>query len=145
VVLELVRKSVGSVVDQGEAVVTLVPLEAPLEAEAEVLAADIGFIREGDPVRVKLDAFPFQRHGVLEGLVRTISADAFEKNTAEGPRLLYRIRVAIGKTGLQAVPRDFRLIPGMGLTTEIKVGDRRVITYLLYPLIRSFDESMREP
>lgn len=145
VVLELVRKSMGSVVDQGEAVVTLVPLEAPLEAEAEVLAADIGFIREGDPVRVKLDAFPFQRHGVLEGHVRTISADAFEKNTADGPRLLYRIRVAIGKTDLQAVPRDFRLIPGMGLTTEIKVGDRRVITYLLYPLIRSFDESMREP
>ncbi len=145
VVLELARKSVGSVVDQSEPVVTLVPIDTALEAEAEVPAADIGFIREDDPVRLKLDAFPYQHHGTLDGRVRTISPDAFEKNTAEGARLLYRIRVSVDQTGLRAVPKDFRLIPGMGLTAEIKVGDRRVITYLLYPVIRSFDETMREP
>ena len=145
VVLELAHKSVGSVVDEGEAVVTLVPLDDTLEVESEVLAADIGFIRVDDPVRIKLDAFPYQRHGVLDGRVRTISPDAFEKKTADGSRLLYRIRVSVDKTELRAVPKDFRLIPGMGLTAEIKVGARRVITYLLYPLIRSFDETMREP
>ena len=148
VVLELAHKSVGSVVDQSEPLVTLVPLDAPLEAEAEVPAADIGFVREDDPVRIKLDAFPYQRHGVMEGRVRTISPDAFEKTApvgAEGARLLYRIRVAVDKAELRAVPRDFRLIPGMGLTAEIRIGERRVITYLLYPLIRAFDETMREP
>lgn len=147
-VLELAHKSVGSVVDEAEPLVTLVPLDAPLEAEAEVQASDIGYIRQGDPVRIKLDAFAYQRHGTLDGRVRTISPDAFEKNSAngaEGQRLLYRIRVAVENSGLRAVPKDFRLIPGMGLTAEIKVGRRRVITYLLYPIIRSFDETMREP
>lgn len=84
VVLELAHKSVGSVVDEAEPLVTLVPLDAILEAEAEVPASDIGHIREDDPVRIKLDAFPYQRHGVLEGRVRTISPDAFEKNSSGG-------------------------------------------------------------
>jgi len=53
--------------------------------------------------------------------------------------------VRVDKAELRAVPKDFRLIPGMTLTAEIKVGDRRVITYLLYPVIRSLDETMREP
>ena len=83
-VLELAKKSVGSVVEAAEAVVTLVPLSSPLEAEAEVPAADIGYVREGDPARLKLEAFPYQRHGILEGQVRTISPDAFEKKTEGG-------------------------------------------------------------
>lgn len=145
IVLDLARKSVGSVADKTEPLVTLVPLDSSLEAEAEVAAADIGFIRENDPVRIKLDAFPFQRHGLVHGSVRSISPDAFEKNTAEGARLLYRIRVSADSIELRAVPKDFRVLPGMGLSAEIKVGDRRVITYLLYPVIRSLDETMREP
>lgn len=145
IVLDLARKSAGSVADKAEPLVTLVPLDSALEAEAEVSAADIGFIRENDPVRIKLDAFPFQRHGIVEGNVRSISPDAYEKNTAEGARLLYRIRVSADSIKLRAVPKDFRVIPGMGLSAEIKVGDRKVITYLLYPIIRSLDETMREP
>ncbi|GFK93488.1 Hemolysin secretion protein D, chromosomal [Fundidesulfovibrio magnetotacticus] len=145
VVLELAKKSVGSVVDEGEPVATLVPLDAGLEAEADVRVADIGFLREGDPARVKLEAFPYQRHGVLEGRVRVISPDALEKNTPDGPQFVYRIRVALENPRLRAVPADFRLIPGMGLTAEVLVGKRRVITYLTYPLLRSLDEAMREP
>jgi len=145
IVLDLARKSVGSVADKSEPLVTLVPQDSTLEAEAEVAAADIGFIREGDPVRIKLDAFPFQRHGLVHGSVRSISPDAFEKSTPEGTKLLYRIRVTADSIELRAVPKDFRVLPGMGLSAEIKVGDRRVITYLLYPIIRSLDETMREP
>jgi hypothetical protein len=64
---------------------------------------------------------------------------------ADGPRLLNRIRVVVDKTELRAVPTDFRLTPGMGFSAEIMVGDRRAITYHLYPLIRSSDETMQEP
>lgn len=145
VVLEIVKKSAGSVVGAGEPVVTLAPVNAGLEAEAEVKAADIGFIREGDPARIKLDAFPFQRHGTLDGRVRLVNPDAFEKQGPEGVQLFYRVRVNVERTELRAVPRDFRLMLGMGLTAEIRVGERRIITYLVYPLIRSFDETMREP
>jgi len=145
VVLELAQRSIGSVVDQGEPIMTLSPLDAPLEAEINVDAKDIGYLRAGDPARIKLDAFPFQRHGVLEGKIRTISPDAFETETPEGKGLAYRVRIEITKNELTSVPSDFRLIPGMTLTGEIKVGERRAITYLLYPVIRVFDETMREP
>lgn len=145
IVLELAQRTEGSVVNQGEPIMTLVPLDGNLEAEVNVAARDIGFIRAGDPVRLKLDAFPFQRHGILEGTLRTISPDAFEEDSPEGQVLTYRARVAVTKTELRAVPPDFHLFPGMALTAEIKVGSRRVITYLLYPIIRTFDETMREP
>lgn len=145
-VLELAKRSVGSVLDKGDAAAVIVPADSRLEAEAEVRAADVGYVREGDAARVKLEAFPFQRHGVLEGRVRTISAAAFEKNSQQdGPQAFYRARIALSSAGLQAVPRDAQLLPGMTLTAEIAVGKRRIITYLLYPLIKTFDETMREP
>ncbi|MBI4803723.1 MAG: HlyD family type I secretion periplasmic adaptor subunit [Desulfovibrio sp.] len=145
IVLELGKYAAGAVVAQGETVAILVPLDGALEAEAEVRASDIGYIREGDKTRIKVEAFPFQRHGVLDGTVRTVSADAFEKDSPEGRQLMYRTRIALQGANLRAVPADMRLIPGMTLTAEIKVGSRRVITYLLYPVIRSLDETMREP
>ncbi|GAB6036584.1 HlyD family efflux transporter periplasmic adaptor subunit [Fundidesulfovibrio butyratiphilus] len=145
-VLELAKRSVGSVLDKGDAAAVIVPADAKLEAEAEVRAADVGYVREGDTARVKLEAFPFQRHGVLEGRVRTLSAAALEKNPPEGgAQAFYRARIALSSTELRAVPKDAALLPGMTLTAEIAVGKRRIITYLLYPLIKTFDETMREP
>jgi HlyD family secretion protein len=100
-----------------------------------------------DDVRVKLDAFPFQRHGLLKGRLRTVSEDAFVRRSgaAAGPPNYYRARVELTTTQLRNVPETNRLLPGMGVRGEILVGDRRVITYFLYPLIRAFDESLREP
>lgn len=144
-VLDVAAKAAGAVAGQGETLLTIVPRGDDLVAEAEVAAQDIGRVRIGDQVRLKFEAFPFQRHGTATGVVRTISPDAFEKQTQEGQRLVYRVRAAITQAALTSVPPDFHLFPGMTVTAEIKVGRRRVITYLLYPLIRSFDESLREP
>ncbi|MHC1791259.1 HlyD family type I secretion periplasmic adaptor subunit [Solidesulfovibrio sp.] len=145
VVLDVSARSAGSVAGQGETLLTIVPAGEDLLIEAEVAAQDIGLVRPGDAVRVKFEAFPYQRHGVAEARLGTVSPDAFEKNTAEGQRLFYRVRATLGEVRLTAVPPDFRLFPGLTLTAEIKVGSRRVITYLLYPLIKTFDESFREP
>lgn len=145
VVLDVAARSAGSVAPQGETLLTIVPTGEEVLVEAEVAAQDIGLVRPGDAVRVKFEAFPYQRHGVVEARLATVSPDAFEKNTTEGQRLFYRVRAALGEVRLTAVPPDFRLFPGMTLTAEIKVGSRRVITYLLYPLIKTFDESFREP
>ncbi|MFP5258664.1 MAG: HlyD family type I secretion periplasmic adaptor subunit [Acidobacteriota bacterium] len=145
VVLDVSARSAGSVAQQGETLLTIVPSGEDILVEAEVAAQDIGLVRPGDAVRVKFEAFPYQRHGVVEARLDTVSPDAFEKNTPEGQRLFYRVRAALGEVRLTAVPPDFRLFPGMTLTAEIKVGRRRVITYLLYPLIKAFDESFREP
>jgi HlyD family secretion protein len=156
VVLDIAHKSVGSVAEKAEALVTLVPLDAPLEAQVDIPAKEIGFVREGDLVRIKLEAFSFQKHGVLEGRVATVSEDAFtakdnqqgapQQAAAQGaPQVNYRARIEILNTDLRDVPKDFRLIPGMTLTAEVKVGKRRIISYLIYPVIRALDEAMREP
>lgn len=145
VVLELAQRSVGSVARDTEVLATLVPLNVPLEVEAEIRAADISRVRGGDRVRLKLDAFPFQRHGTIPGRVRVVSEDAFiNEKTKEKPPV-YRARVALDGTGLRDVPVDFRLIPGMTGSAEIIVGQRSIISYFLYPILRVFDESLREP
>ncbi len=132
-------------VSKAEPVVTLVPLDDPLEAEVNIQARDIGFVRQGDHARIKLEAFPFQKHGALEGTVKVISEDTFQKDTAMGSAVTYRSRIGLTTTTLRDVPTDFRLIPGMTLSAEIKVGERRVISYFLYPIMRYLDESLREP
>lgn len=164
VVLEVARRSVGSVIREAEPLITLVPADVPLEVEADIPSRDIGLVRVDDTVRVKLDAFPFQRHGTLSGTVRTISADALVSNTAsatitgttadgssaDGSRpppggTVFRTRVRLLTTHLDAVPEDTRISPGMIATIEIRVGSRSILSYFLYPILRVLDESIREP
>ncbi|HEX2114904.1 MAG TPA: HlyD family type I secretion periplasmic adaptor subunit [Alphaproteobacteria bacterium] len=143
IVLEVAQRSIGSVLREAEPLFTLVPIDVPIEAEVSVDARDIGLVRAGAPVRVKLDAYPFQKHGTLEGMVRTISEDSFtEKESAQA---FYRARVTLTSTSLRDVQDGYRLIPGMTVAAEIKSGERSVLSYFLYPLIRGLDESIREP
>jgi hemolysin D len=148
VVLEVAARSVGSVVNSAEPMFRLVPQNATLEVEVGVEARQLGHIVVGDPVQIKLDAYPYQEHGVLEGVVANISGDAFtgepgKQDTPVGS--FYRVRIEVTKSELLSVPSGFRLIPGMPLSAEIKIGKRSVISYLLRPILRGVDESMREP
>lgn len=155
IVLNMAKRSVGSILQQAEAIVTLVPIDSTIEVEADVKSQDIARIRLADPVRVKLDAFPFQRHDTLSGEVRVISEDSFQQNNAnredrslssqESDPAFYRTRIRLVSKKLRNVPEGFRLLPGMKVRAEIKVGKRRVISYFLYPIIRALDESLREP
>ena len=149
VVLEVAKRSVGSVVKEAEPLVTLVPSDVPLEVEADIPSRDVGLVRVGDTVRVKLDAFPFQRHGTLLGEVRTISADAFQREAKDGGGAVFRARVrfqaARPAAALEGVPEGTRLSPGMVASAEIRVGTRSVLSYFLYPVVRALDESIREP
>ena len=101
--------------------------------------------KEGSKVSVKLAAFPYQEHGTLDGIVRSISEDAFEKDTPQGPMAIYRARIQIEDPSQLIGVKSSRLSAGMTTVAEIKVGKRRVIKYFLYPLIRSWDTSLREP
>jgi HlyD family secretion protein len=153
VVLELGQRSIGSVAKEAEPLVTLVPSDNKVEAEVDIDSADVARLRVGDTVRVKLDALPFQRHGTIDGTLRVITENSFQmdKNRAggdnkpDGQPAFFRARVALGPLDLRDVPPDFRLIPGMTATAEIKVGRRTIISYLLDPIVRLFDESLREP
>lgn len=145
IVLEIGKKSVGSVVKDAESLFTLVPINATLMAELEVAPADIREIREGYPVRIKLDAYPFQKHGTIRGQVQTVSADAFSRPAMTGGHsFYYLVRVQLDDTRLKAVAEPTRLLPGMTLSGEIVTGKRTVISYFLYPVMRILDESLRE-
>ena len=145
VVLEIGHISVGSVAKTGEALVNLVPLNEPIEAEARISPQDVGFIRQGDACKIKIDAFPFQKHGELKGVLKSIGEDTINDPARQNEGPYYLGRVTLKSTELKKVPEDTRLIPGMSLSAEIVVGQRTVISYILYPMIKMFDESIREP
>lgn len=150
VVHEIASFSPGSAVREAEALITLIPLIGTVELEAEVRPQDIGKVAIGSAVRVKLNAYPFQKHGTLDGVIRNISENTLQRegstlsgNQEESPSY-YRARITLsGK--LSQVKKDFRLIPGMEGIAEIKADRRRVIEYWLYPLLKALDEAAREP
>ncbi len=147
-VLEVAQRSVASVVQPAEPLITLVPLNVPLEAEVTVAGNDIGHLATGDLARIKFDAFPFQKHGTLEGRVLSISENSFANRggaEAQNGPAFYKVRIALGDDHLRDLPPNFRLLPGMTLSAEIHAGERTIISYFLYPLIRGLDESLREP
>ena len=144
VVHQIAEFSSGSGVREAEALITLIPIDGDIELEAEIRPEDIGKVKVGADARIKLTAYPFQKHGTLTGVVRNISEDTLDRQVGGMSVKYYRARLAVsGK--LRLVRDDFRLIPGMETQCEIKCGRRRVIEYVLYPLIKAMDETAREP
>jgi hemolysin D len=158
-VLTVAKVSVGSVLQSGEQFITLVPSDAPLEVEADILGSDNGYVHVGDPVAIKFDTFPFTQYGMAYGTVRIISADSFtaqddQRNptgavampaTQNTVQPYYRARIAIDRIALHDVPSGFRLMPGMPVTADVKVGKRTVLQYLLERILPVTKEGMREP
>ena len=146
---EIAAVSPGSAVREAEPLITLVPLNGKIELEAEVSPQDIGKVAVGDSVRIKLNAYPFQKYGTLEGKVTHLSKNTFGRQQGsplppDGSTTYYKATITVeGK--LRNVDEKYRLIPGMEVQAEIKVGKRRIIEYILYPLIKALDESAREP
>ncbi len=147
VVLDIAKLSPGSIVKEAETFFTLVPLNVVMEAEVKIDSLDVGYIKLGDPVRLKLDAFPFQKHGMLDGTVRTISEDAFKRDAAEksGTDAYYLTRITLKSTTLSNLAASARLLPGMTLNAEVVVGQRSVMSYLAWPLTKGMNEAAREP
>lgn len=147
VVLEIAKLSPGSIIKEAETFFTLVPLNVSLEAEAHVDAMDVGYLKLGQSVHVKLDAFPFQKHGMLDAKVATISEDAFKRENAakSGGDSYYLVRLQLQGTDLKNMKEGTRLLPGMTVNAEIVVGQRTILSYLAWPLTKGISESIREP
>jgi HlyD family secretion protein len=147
VVLEIAKLSPGSIVKEAETFFTLVPLNVVLEAEVSIDAVDVGYIKLGHPVHLKVDAYPFQKHGTLDAHIRTISGDAFRRDPSakSGADAYYLSRITLSSTTLKNMIASARLLPGMTLTAEIVVGQRSVVSYLAWPLTKGLSEAVREP
>ncbi len=141
VVQQLAVNTVGGVVTPAQALMVVVPAEADIEVEATLRNRDVGFVVPGQPVEVKLEAFQFTKYGGVPGRVVTVSRDAVPD---ERRGLVYPVRIALDRGTIDVDGRPQALTPGMALTAEIKTGDRRIIDYLMSPIVRYRDEAMRE-
>jgi hemolysin D len=140
-VTNLAAWTVGGVVKPGDTILNVVPLSATPEIEAQVLNKDIGFVLPGQKVTVKFDAFPFTRYGTVDGEVIDVSRDA---NKDDKLGLIYPVRVRLDATDILVDGKRVAIAPGMAINAEIITGDRRVIDFVLSPILRYRHESGRE-
>lgn len=140
-VTNLAAWTVGGVVKPADTLLSVVPLSATPEIEAIMLNKDVGFVRSGQRATVKFDAFPFTRYGTVEGEVTNVSRDA---NQDEKQGLIYPVRVRLDASTIDVDGKPVAISPGMAVSAEIITGDRRVIEYVLSPILRYRHESGRE-
>jgi len=141
VVQQLTVHTVGGVVTPAQQLLIVVPQEHPVEVEAQVENKDVGFVKEGQPAEIKVETFLFTLYGTIPGKVLTVSDDAA---SIEDVGLVYPTRVSMDRSTVQVEDKQVNLSPGMAVTVEIKTGKRRIIEYLLSPLLKSVKESLRE-
>jgi hemolysin D len=127
------------VVSPAEKVLSIVPAQTPLLLQATVANKDIGFVKEGMPVAIKIDAFDFQKYGTLNGVVQQIDKDSRD-DEKQGP--VYTVMVKPLQHSLKMDGRWQQLSTGLSATAEIKTGKRQIIEFFIYPLIKHLDEGM---
>ena len=135
----------GAVITKGKSVVTLVPTGVELLTVFDVDPSDISKLIPDTSVKIQLTALPAQKHGELKGKLIYVSADTVDKNVDGKPGNFYRARAQITETELKDTPPGFNLMPGMKVSGKFRVGKRRLITYFIYPLIRTLGNSFAEP
>jgi hemolysin D len=147
--------TVGQVVAGGQSLLTVVPLDGPIEVEAMITNKDIGFVEAGQPAVVKVEAFPFTRYGTIEATVAKVSRDAVDDRSAAGltdvasvtrpqraspspvpqvSNLVFPATIRLGQRAISVDGKQVALLPGMAVTVEIKTGQRRAIDFLMSPL-----------
>src|SRR6202161_2329596 len=162
IVQQLAVHTVGGVVTPAQSLAVVVPSDSQLEIEAMVSNHDVGFVHAGDQVEIKVDTFDFTRYGLLHGRVLNISSDSIVRETPsdkstdkpagsptassepKGQELTYAARISVDRNQMQVEDKMVNLSPGMAVTAEIKTGSRRIIGYLLSPLMKYKQESLRE-
>lgn len=138
-VLSLTVKTIGGVVNAGQQLAQIVPEKVPLYVDAALDNQDVGFVKPGQRVVVKVATYPFQRYGYLEGTVENISPDAIQDDKKG---LIYKAKIKLNddKSSKQ---NQLKLLPGMSVSIEITTGQRRIIEFFLDPLMTKIDESLK--
>ena len=155
---DVATHTIGSVVSPGTILLTLVPIDEPLQAEVMINNDDVGFVHEGQSVKVKLAAYPFQKYGMVDGIVTHVSADASDgqgqgkqnqtdQGATNNPNVEeagYKAIVTLNKQALTASGKTFTLASGMQVAAEINQGKRTILEYMLSPVQGVFQEAARE-
>lgn len=142
VVISVAPGGPGSSLAEGTPVVVMVPGDVALVAEIGIRSADAGLVAAGDLVDLKIDAFPWRRHGALQGRLIDVSSASF---TPEGgTEAQHPARIRLGGA-LHDLPPGTELLPGMTLEADVKTGTRSLLDYFIDPLARGMSEALREP
>jgi membrane fusion protein, hemolysin D len=162
VVQQLSVHTVGGVVTPAQQLAVVVPSDATLEVEAMISNRDIGFVHVGQDAQIKVDTFNFTRYGLLHGRVLNVSQDAIVRDTPsdkardhtadagdtssepKDQQLSYSARISLDRTQIEVEDTLAKLSPGMAVTADVKTGSRRIISYLLSPLLKYKQEALRE-
>ena len=131
--------TVGGVLTVGQTVATIVPDDSQMIVEVDVLNQDIGCIQNGQSVVMKLDAFNFQTYGKLEGMITYVSPDAIYD---ESKGWVYKVKITIEDMEFVENNPEIQIGVGMECTTEIKVGERKIIEFFMEPIVEHFDGSL---
>jgi len=164
-VQQLTVTTVGQVVASGQSLMTIVPLDGPIEVEVMIANKDIGFVEPGQAAVVKVEAFAFTRYGTIDGIVAKVSRDAVDDrdaanfgdattmtkpqgaaaNPSSRPQnLVFPATVTLARRSIAVDGKDVPLSPGMAVTVEVRTGQRRAIDYVLSPLREVAAGAVRE-
>ena len=140
-VAQLAVHTIRVVVEATKPLMVIVPKGGTLVVEARLLNRDAGFVREGQPVAVKLEAFPFTRHGTVPGTIESIGSDAVDD---EKLGAIYPVRVRLECSTPKSAALCARISPGMAATADIRTGRRSILSYLVSPIEEAGLEAGRE-
>jgi hemolysin D len=159
-VQQLSVTTLGQVVTSAQSLLMIVPRDAPIEVEVMILNKDIGFVEAGQKAIVKVEAFPFTRFGTVEGRIMTVAHDAVGINETDGSRdtagdvsktqpkysqnLVFPATLALATDKIITADQRLQLSPGMSVVAEIRTGERRVIDFVLSPLIEGASSAGHE-
>ncbi len=160
-VQQLTVHTVGGVVQSAQPIMVIVPSQHQVEVEAFIENRDVGFVREGQHVQIKIETFDYTKYGTVSGRVSRVSRDAIALNTQTGsgasPQAhqedtkkdspkgpVYAIKVVLDHSAMTIDGRQVALTPGMSVSIEIKTGSRRIIEYFLSPLMQHAHESFNQ-
>lgn len=139
--------TIGGVIQPGEHILEIVPLEEQLLVEGKIRPSDVAFLRPGLPAKVKITAYDFAIYGGLDGHVEYISPDTLkdDQKAASGrpDDTYYRVLILTDKSTLHAGNKDLPIIPGMIATVEVRTGEKTILDYLLKPVLKA-KEAFRE-
>jgi len=141
IVAQLAVHTIGGVVEAAKPIMVIVPKGGTLVVEVKLLNKDMGFVRQGQPVALKLEAFPFTRFGTVRGHVESISSDAVED---EKLGLVYSVRITVDRAFIDRGDSKVSLSPGMSATADIRTGQRSIMSYLMSPIDQARLEAGRE-
>lgn len=138
-IVKIFKQTERSVVSPGEDLISILPENSELIAKAKILSSEIGLIEKGMKTKVKINTFPFQKYGLLNGEIINVSKDAIKD---EKLGWIYEVKIKLEKNYLKVENKEFYLQSGMECVSEIVIGDRRIINFFLYPIINYLDSGL---